>query len=85
VNAHVLAAQSDALSIGLDLDVHYSARAWAAMMATRQEWDGKTVMFWQTHGQPSSDMLLSARESCVKLPASLDAVALQALRIGKET
>lgn len=44
-------ALDDARELGVLLDSHFSARAWAAMMVEKESWEGKEILFWHTHGQ----------------------------------
>ena len=80
VSAPVRAALSQAQALGLTLDAHFSARAWAALQADRAQWQGKRVLFWHTHGQAPAEGLAAAEESGVRLPPALERVARQAMR-----
>lgn len=73
--AAVRQAQEHAQAQELTLDSHFSARAWAALLADRPQWRGKNVLFWQTHGQVPPESLAAARASGITLPASLERVA----------
>ena len=72
--ARVRSAQAEAAALGLTLDVHYSARAWAALPK-----DKSGVLFWQTHGRVSSELLQASRSSGVALPPAVEAAARRGL------
>lgn len=56
VTPRVAAALEDAATVGLTLDAHFSARAWAAL-----EPDGATL-FWHTHGHAPAERLAAAHD-----------------------
>jgi D-cysteine desulfhydrase len=79
VSAPVQAALNEADALGLTLDAHFSARAWAALHAERAQWQGKSVLFWHTHGLAPAADLAAARASGVCLPPALERAAQRAL------
>ena len=75
----VRAALDEARALGLTLDAHFSARAWAAMRADRTLQRGRDALFWHTHGQARAQSLQAARGSGATLPPALERAARRGL------
>ena len=74
----VRAALEEARALGLTLDAHYSARAWAATLADRERWSGGgRALFWHTHGSAPTESLAAAKGAA--LPRGVERAARRGL------
>nr|MDQ2731851.1 pyridoxal-phosphate dependent enzyme [Armatimonadota bacterium] len=67
---------------GIELDSHFSGKAFAAMLEDLEggRHAGKTILFWHTHGKTPASLLDDMRKSDVHLPAAVEAAAARNLK-----